>query len=75
MVKRSLYQCNNCKTVFLAKGYKWHYDGPCFPEPYYHEEEPVEKQTCPDCKSKLVSFIGMVHISRKIRKMLEREGK
>lgn len=71
MVKCSLYQCKNCKTVFNAKWYRWmHDDGPWVPEGYHYDEYIIGEQKCPECNSNKLSFMGKVYISRKERKLL-----
>jgi len=69
MVKCSLYQCRNCKTVFLARWYVWGYDGPFVIERYYDEHN-MDAEKCPDCSSSNLDFIGKTHITRKQRKLL-----
>ena len=71
MVKCSVYQCKDCKTVFTGKWYRWtNDDGPWIPEPYYYEEYTADKQKCPECGSNKLSFTGKVHISRKKRESM-----
>ena len=69
MVKCSIYQCKNCKTIFNAKWYLWGYDGPFVIERHYDEWN-VDKQKCPNCGEVDIVYIGKVHITRKERILL-----
>ena len=69
MVKCSIYQCKECKTVFPAKWYVGGYDGPFVIERWYDEHN-MDRQKCPECKSKNLSYLGKNHIRRKQMKKL-----
>lgn len=69
MVKCSIYQCTDCKTVFNARWYISGYDGPFVIERYYDEHN-ADRQFCPECKSRYLTYLGKTKITRREMKQL-----